>query len=124
MIYTYKTLLEAENKTNELENALLVINDTVFEVHTGEDVPISVVEPPKVIELPAHRAFIMLEKIGLLTQCQNICKAIGPDAEIALNKAPTIRSDNPLVHTVLEQTLGKTKEEIYQLFVTANDLPI
>jgi len=78
-----------------------------------------------VIELPAHKAYIMLESLGVLTQCKNICQAIGRNAEIAFERAPTIHSDNPLVHAVLGTSpggLGKTKEEIYMMFVEANNL--
>lgn len=76
-----------------------------------------------VICLPAHKAHIMLHKIGILQTCENICKSLGTEAEIAFNKAPELRSNNPLVKAVLGSGgLGYTDDQIYKLFVDASKL--
>ena len=100
------------------------IQDTFPHLFAGWDRKVPPVEKP-ILDLPAHKAFIMLNNLGILEQCKNICISLGTDAEIAFNKAPIICSNNPLVHAVLGTSpggLGKTEDEIYNMFVEAMKL--
>lgn len=113
----------SEQEANNITEPKFVwFNISKWIVFTGEDMRN---QGKPIISLPAHKAFVMLENLGILSQCRAICQALGATATISFEKAPEIRSDNPLVHAVLGPGgLGKTEEEIYQMFVNANELPI